>query len=134
VTAAKDAQLLARFDAGSPAVLERRAGNGRVLLWASALDRSASDLPLMGIFPVMVREAVLHLAAFHETQPAVTVGEVLNPSVAAAPKGSPAARVVRHLGPRPRPARKPTCWSARAGFTRGAAQRGSVCPPSLPAI
>lgn len=95
VTPVKDAQLLARFDAGSPAVLERRAGNGRVLLWASALDRTASDLPLMGIFPIMVREAVLHLAAFHEAQPAVTVGEVLNPSVAAAPRGSPsAARVV----------------------------------------
>jgi hypothetical protein len=49
----------------------------------------------MGIFPIMMREMVLHLAAFHEPQPAVTVGEVLSPSVAAAPKGSPSSsRVV----------------------------------------
>jgi hypothetical protein len=95
VNAAKDAQQLAKFDGGSPAVLERQSGNGRVLLWASALDRNASDLPLMGIFPVAMREAVLHLAAYREPEPSVTVGEVLDASVAAAPKGSPSsARVV----------------------------------------
>ena len=91
VIPAKDAQLLAKFDAGSPAVLERRVGNGRVLLWASALDRSASDLPLMGIFPIVIRESMLHLAAFRDGSPSVTVGEVLDPSVAAAPKGSPSS-------------------------------------------
>ena len=46
VTASKDAQVLARFDAGLPALLERRVGTGRVLLWASALDQPSSDLPL----------------------------------------------------------------------------------------
>lgn len=35
------AQVLARFDAGAPAVVERKLGNGRVLVWASTLDRSA---------------------------------------------------------------------------------------------
>jgi hypothetical protein len=88
VTPAKDAQLLARFDAGSPAVVERSAGNGRVMLWAAGFDKAASDLPLKGIFPVFVNQAVLHLAAFREAQPSVTVGEVLDPSVAAAPRGS----------------------------------------------
>ena len=39
------AQVLAKFDGTAPAVLERRVGNGRVLLWASALDTSWSDLP-----------------------------------------------------------------------------------------
>ena len=43
-------QVLARFDAGAPAVLERRVGNGRVLLWASALDTSWSDLPIKPVF------------------------------------------------------------------------------------
>ena len=95
INPAKDAQLLARFDGGSPAVLERRAGNGRVLLWASALDRDASDLPIRGIFPVLVRQSVLYLASYHADQASVTVGQVLDPSVAAAPRGAPSApRVV----------------------------------------
>ena len=33
LTPAKNAQVLARFDAGAPAVAERRSGNGRVLIW-----------------------------------------------------------------------------------------------------
>jgi hypothetical protein len=95
VNVSKDARLLARFDAGSPAVVERAAGNGRVILWAAALDKGASDLPLKGIFPVFVNQAVLHLAAFREPQASVTVGGVLDPAVAAAPRGSPSSsRVV----------------------------------------
>ncbi len=38
VVPAEDAQILARFDDGAPALLERRVGNGRVLLWTSSLD------------------------------------------------------------------------------------------------
>ena len=42
--------MLARFDGGAPALLERRVGSGRVLLWASTLDLSWSDLPLKPVF------------------------------------------------------------------------------------
>jgi hypothetical protein len=34
----KDGQVLARFDDGAPALVARRVGNGRVLLWTSSLD------------------------------------------------------------------------------------------------
>src|SRR5919109_910922 len=46
VTAAPNTQVLARFDAGTPALVERKVGSGHVMLWASTLDLSWSDLPL----------------------------------------------------------------------------------------
>jgi hypothetical protein len=80
VSAAKDGQVLARFDGGAPAVLERRVGNGRVLLWASTLDTSWSDVPIRPIFLPFVHRAMRHLAAYKESQPWLTVGNVLDPS------------------------------------------------------
>jgi hypothetical protein len=84
VTAAKDAQVLARFDAGTPAVLERRLGRGRVLLWASTLDVSWSDLPTKPVFLPFIHQTVRHLAGYAEPEPWLTVGQVLNASAAIA--------------------------------------------------
>jgi Aerotolerance regulator N-terminal/von Willebrand factor type A domain len=94
VTPGKEAQVLARFDAGKPALLERRVGTGRVLLWASGLDKLSSDLPLKPVFPVFVQQSMRYLAAYNEPQPWLTVGQVLDPDVAAGQKGSSEARVV----------------------------------------
>ncbi|HEU4688012.1 MAG TPA: BatA domain-containing protein [Vicinamibacterales bacterium] len=80
VTAAKDAQVLARFDAGTPAVLERRLGRGRVMLWASTLDVSWSDLPTKPVFLPFIHQSVRHLAGYTEPDPWLTVGQVLNAS------------------------------------------------------
>jgi hypothetical protein len=94
MSAAKGAQVIARFDAGAPALIERRVGSGRVLLWGSGLDRSASDLPVNPVFPVFIHQAVRYLAAYRDPRPWLTVGQVLDPSEAAAQKGSAATRVV----------------------------------------
>ncbi len=55
VTPTKDAQVLARFDDGSPALLERQIGRGRVLLWASTLDlvleRSCAQTRVSAVCP-----------------------------------------------------------------------------------
>jgi len=92
LTAAKNAQVLARFDAGAPAVAERRVGNGRVLIWGSTLDVTWSDLPQRSVFLPFMHRAVRHLAGYTEPQPWVTVGQVLDASVA--PRGASAQRVV----------------------------------------
>jgi hypothetical protein len=93
LTAAKDAQVLARFDAGSPAVVERRLGSGRVLIWGSTLDVAWSDLPRRPVFLPFVHRTVRHLARYSEPQPWVTVGQVLDAS--ATPRGTaPTQRVV----------------------------------------
>jgi hypothetical protein len=76
------AQVLARFDSGAPAVLERRVGAGRVVLWGSTLDDSWSDLPKKLLFVPFVHQAVRHLARYTEPKPWLSVGQVLDPSVA----------------------------------------------------
>ena len=93
LTAAMGAQVLARFDAGTPAVIERRVGRGRVLLWGSTLDVSWSDLPTKPVFLPFIHQAVRHLGGYTEPEPWLTVGQVLNTSAVAA-RGAAAQRVV----------------------------------------
>jgi hypothetical protein len=83
VVPAEDTQILARFDGGAPALIERRFGRGRVLAWASTLDLSWSDLPLKPVFLPFVHRAVRHLAAYSEPAPWLTVGQVLDPGAGA---------------------------------------------------
>ncbi len=85
--------MLARFDAGTPAVLERRVGRGRVLLWGSTLDVSWSDLPTKPVFLPFIHQSVRHLAGYTEPEPWLTVGQVLNTSAVAA-RGPAAQRVL----------------------------------------
>ena len=79
-----DAQVLARFDGGAPALLERRVGAGRVLLWASTLDLSWNDFPLKPVYLPFVHRAARHLASYSEPAPWLTVGQVLDTSAGAA--------------------------------------------------
>jgi hypothetical protein len=87
------AQILARFDAGAPAVLERKLGNGRVIVWASTLDLSWSDLPLKPVFLPFIHRVVRHLAAYTEAPPWMTVGQVLDPSAGLTPSAAIAERI-----------------------------------------
>ena len=77
-------QVLARFDTGAPAVVERRVGSGRVLMWASTLDDSWSDLPKKLLFVPFVHQSIRYLARYREPQPWLNVGQVLDPAVASA--------------------------------------------------
>ena len=78
------AQVLARFDSGAPALLERRTGTGRVLLWTSTLDSAWSDFPLKPVFLPFIHRAARHLSAYAEPAPWSTVGQVLDASLGAA--------------------------------------------------
>ena len=80
VTPSPMSQILARFDAGAPALLERRTGTGRVLLWTSSLDLAWSDFPLKPVFLPFIHRAVRHLSAYAEPAPWSTVGQVLDAS------------------------------------------------------
>jgi len=94
VSAAKDAQILARFDGGAPAIVERRAGSGRMLLWASTLDTTWSDVPIRPIFLPFIHRAVRYLAAYKESQPWLTVGDVLDPSATTSAKATSAQGMI----------------------------------------
>lgn len=93
VTPGTGAEVLARFDGGAPALIERRVGAGRVLLWASTLDLAWSDFPLKPVYLPFVHQALRHLAAYAEPAPWLTVGQVLDASIGATP-AQPASTVV----------------------------------------
>jgi hypothetical protein len=84
VTALPASQVLARFDAGTPALVERKLGSGRVLLWASTLDLSWSDLPLKPVFLPFIHRAMVHLANYTEPALWLTIGQVFDPAAAGA--------------------------------------------------
>jgi hypothetical protein len=54
--------VVARFTDGSPALLERREGKGRVMLFASDFDRRWNDFPLNPAFVPFALEAVRYVS------------------------------------------------------------------------
>ena len=61
--AAQGDQVLARFSDGSPALVERRRGGGRIVWFASALTPAATNFPLKPGFVPFVRSLAAYLAA-----------------------------------------------------------------------
>ena len=84
VAAAPNTQVLARFDAGTPALVERKVGSGHVMLWASTLDLSWSDLPLKPVFLPFIHRSMVHLANYTEPTPWLTIGQVFDPDASSA--------------------------------------------------
>jgi hypothetical protein len=97
LTPAQGAAVLARFDDGAPALVERRVGRGRVALWGTSLDMAWNDLPVTPLFLPFVHQLVRTLAADQERPAAMTVGQVTAPDlgrgagglVAITPSGKP---------------------------------------------
>ena len=100
VTPQQGATVLARFDDGAPALLERRIGAGRVMLWASSLDMEWSDLAVKPVFLPFVHQIARHLAAYREPEPWLTVGDVLDPARTAAAQTADVRTVVSPSGQR----------------------------------
>src|SRR5690606_27783633 len=55
-------RVLASFDDGAPALVERAVGQGRLLVWASSLDDDWTDLPLQPAFLPFVHELARYAA------------------------------------------------------------------------
>jgi hypothetical protein len=68
-------EIAARFSNGAPALLERVEGKGRVVLFASDLDRRWNDFPLHPAFVPFVIETARHAASRHEAAHEFTVGD-----------------------------------------------------------
>ncbi len=75
---AAGATVLARFDDGAPALVERRSGSGSVLVWTSSLDSYWNDLALRPVFVPLVHQAMRHLGRYAEAKAWRTVGETLD--------------------------------------------------------
>lgn len=65
-TASEGAGVIARFEDGSPALIEATRGGGKLLLFTSTLDASWNDLPLTPIYLPLVRQMARHLGEREE--------------------------------------------------------------------
>lgn len=88
--------VAARFNDGMPALLERRDGRGRVLLFTSDLDRRWNDFPVHAAFVPFVVESVGHVLASKPNRREYLVGQVpagvkREPGLYTLPSGQPVA-------------------------------------------
>ncbi|HUU32716.1 MAG TPA: BatA domain-containing protein [Vicinamibacterales bacterium] len=95
---APDARVLARYDDGQPALVERAAGLGRMMAWTTSVDLSWNDVALKPVFLPFVHQLVRTLAAFRDRPSSLTVGQIAapestadaaRPRVAIDPTGTP---------------------------------------------
>jgi hypothetical protein len=87
-TPREGAGVIARFEDGSPALIEATHGSGKLLLFTSTLDAGWNDLPLTPIYLPLVRQMTRHLGE-REERPWHQISETF--AVAPDRDGSPPA-------------------------------------------
>ncbi len=98
LAAAPDDRVLARFDDGAAAMVERRVGSGRVMAFTSTLDGDWNDFPRHAMFLPLLHETVRYLAQYDDPEAWYTVGRMLDISRAGRVDG--AARAGQHAARR----------------------------------
>jgi hypothetical protein len=73
-----DTGVIARFDDGAAALVERRVGAGKVVLWASTLDKWWTNLPLQPVFLPFVHQLARHAGRYADPRPWFVAGDVLD--------------------------------------------------------
>jgi hypothetical protein len=70
--------VINRLSDQTPLLLEKKLGEGRVMVFASTLDNVANDFPLHASFVPFIEQAVNHLAMLEESPPSVAVDSYLD--------------------------------------------------------
>ena len=109
-------RTLAAFSDGAPALVERGVGNGRLVLFASDVDRRWNDFPLHPTFVPFVQEVVRYVSARRPSSDALFVADV--------PADVPAVPGIRSIGGRPRAVNVDTRESAVERMTVAEFVRG----------
>ena len=78
LTPSGSASVSARFDDGSPALVERNAGDGKVLVWASSFDSYWTNLPLQPVFLPFVHQLGKHAGRYADPRPWFVAGDVID--------------------------------------------------------
>lgn len=73
-----DSGVLARFDDGSPALVERIIGRGKVMLWGTSLDEYWTDLPVQPVFLPFVHELAKYAGRYSDARQWFTAGDALD--------------------------------------------------------
>jgi hypothetical protein len=76
--ASGDSGVIAKFDDGSPAMVQRSVGVGRVVVWATSMDANWSDLPMQSVFVPFVHQLASRVGRFADAKPWFVVGDVLD--------------------------------------------------------
>ena len=70
--------MLARFDDGAPALVERAVGDGKLVVWASSLDAYWTNLPLQPVFLPFVHQLGKYAGRYADPRPSFVAGDVLD--------------------------------------------------------
>ncbi|MCG6955153.1 MAG: BatA domain-containing protein [Gemmatimonadetes bacterium] len=76
--ASDSARVLARYDDGTPALVEGHRGKGQLLVWTSGLDQFWNDLALQPVYLPFVHQMMEYLSGRGEATPWLTAGQVLD--------------------------------------------------------
>jgi hypothetical protein len=124
VDAPDGARVLARYSDGTPALVEERAGAGRVLVFGSDLNYRWNDFPLQPAFVPFVHEMMRYLASPRTLRSEYLVGELAGasgatPGVVQLGANQPRARrVAVNPDPRESDPRRMTADAFQAGISR----------------
>ena len=110
------AAVLARYDDGSPALTERRVGDGAVLLWSSTLDSFWNDLAVKPVYLPFVHRLAQHLASYTPPTPWHYAGQVLNLAEQRSLLAAAGLASAELVAVSPSGRRIPVSEGARAGF------------------
>jgi hypothetical protein len=70
----------AKFDDGSPAIVEHAVGSGRIVVWASTVDLHWTNLPLQPVFLPFVHQLGKYVGRYADARPSFVAGDVLDVS------------------------------------------------------
>ena len=73
-----EANVVMQFDNSDPALMEREIGEGKVILFASAMDLEWNNLPLQGLFLPFIHETLRHLVQPELKQRAYSIGDTFS--------------------------------------------------------
>jgi Mg-chelatase subunit ChlD len=71
-------RVLARYNDGAAAAVERKVGAGRVIVWTSTLDDTWTDIAVKPVFLPLVHQLVRYLARYEQPTSWYTVGQVID--------------------------------------------------------
>ena len=78
LTVQPGASILARFDDGAPALVERAVGEGKLIMWPSTVDPYWTTFPLQPVFLPFVHQLGKHAGRYADPRPWFVAGDVLD--------------------------------------------------------
>jgi len=78
LSAQPNASVIARFDDGSPALIERSVAEGKLIVWASTIDSYWTNFPLQPVFLPFVHQLGKHAGRYADPRPWFVAGDVLD--------------------------------------------------------